>query len=478
MLVYRHGAEEVLGDIDATFPVSLNKRQHMLDEHGFENLPEDEALQVAETMLAFYDHSQLLHRVRTMANTYILAVLGGSGVATPCLVQALASCSKRPPMEVRLLGRTASKLSLVASLADKLASKADIALTVRHTTDLARGLDGVDMVLNQIRVGGYEARAIDESFPHTFGIPGEETFGPGGMNNARRTVPVVLELCREVEKAAPRALVLNLTNPSSYIQYAIQRYTSLCCVGVCDSPTWLADSIASVLDVAREELWVGYIGMHHFGWVTEVTHAGRDMMPELLARVDTLPGLQVDVDIVRATRAVPTSYFKYYYHHDRMLAAQEGKPTRAEQLILLQENILTDLARPGLQELPESLQQRGAVWYDKIIVPVLMSYLQDSHDVHILNVGNGTTLPWMPAESIVELPVEVSRDGFTPVKPPRLPRDLRAMLQVNAAFEMLWVEAIVERSYEKALRAMMLNHLVTSLDQARAILDKIWAWKG
>jgi alpha-galactosidase/6-phospho-beta-glucosidase family protein len=80
----------------------------------------------------------------------------------------------------------------------------------------------------------------------------------------------------------------------------------------------------------------------------------------------------------------------------------------------------------------------------------------------------------MPAEAIVELPVLVGRDGFQPLEPPSAPPDVQAMLRTNAAFEMLWVEAVVERSYDKALRAMALNHLVRDLDQARAILEEIW----
>ena len=47
-------------------------------------------------------------------------------------------------------------------------------------------------------------------------------------------------------------------------------------------------------------------------------------------------------------------------------------------------------------------------------------------------------------------------------------------MRLNATFEMLWVEAVVEKDYNKALRAMMLNHLVHNLDQAKAILDEIW----
>jgi 6-phospho-beta-glucosidase len=409
-----------------------------------------------------------------MVETVKLSVLGGSGVATPGLIQVLVDVDQRPPMEVVLLGRTADKLERVAALGRRLAERASVPLTVKHTTDLRMGLEGSDYVLNQIRVGGYEARAYDESFPQEFGIPGEETFGPGGMNNALRTIPVTLEHCELIEEVAPETLLINLTNPSSFIQYAISHYTNVQVVGVCDSPVWLAGAVAALAGAPLDEVWVGYVGMHHFGWVTEASWRGRDIMPEVLKKIEGMPGLPVDADIVHAMGAIPTSYFKYYYHSDRMLAKQRGVETRAEQLLELQDEILQDLQKEDLDEIPASLMSRGAGWYEKIIVPVLLAHINDAKEVFIVNVRNGKAVPWMPEDAIVEIPTLVTRQGFYPTQPPKAPLDVQAMVRLNAAFEMLWVEAIVEKSYAKALRAMMLNHLVGNLDQARGILKEIW----
>lgn len=411
-----------------------------------------------------------------MADSVKLAVLGGSGVATPGLIHALLQATDRPAMEIRLIGRSADKLERVAALSQGLAKKAqaDPPLEVRHTTDLHRGLEGVDYVLNQIRVGGYQARADDETFPQAFGLPGEETVGPGGMNNARRSIPVTLEQCKVIEQVAPQALFINLTNPSSFIQYAVSHYTRVQAIGTCDSPVGLAQMIAAALGTTADELWVGYIGMHHFGWVTEVHWNGQDAMPQLLEKIDQVPGLPVDADLVRAIGALPTSYLKYFYHPDRMLAGQKGKRPRAEQLLAMQEQILDDLQQDGLDELPDSLIQRGAAWYERIIVPVLLAHANDTRQVFIVNVVNGTTVPWMPAEAIVELPTVVTRQAFYALEPAHVPPDLQAIIRTNAAMEMLWVEAVVEDDYDKALRAMVLNRMIQDLDQARAVLKEIW----
>ena len=161
-----------------------------------------------------------------------LAVLGGSSIASPLLVQELAKREDRSPIVVCLIGRTTDKLKKVASASASYAADAKVPLKIYIETDPLKGLEGSHYILNQIRAGGYSARAYDESFPKKYGILGEETFGPGGMNNALRTIPVVLEYCRIVEQVAPNALMLNLTNPNSYIQYAASRYTKVNIVSI------------------------------------------------------------------------------------------------------------------------------------------------------------------------------------------------------------------------------------------------------
>ena len=403
-----------------------------------------------------------------------LTVLGGSSIATPLLVQELVKRADRPPFDVCLVGRTRDKLEKVAAASAKLAEGAQTPLAITFETDTRKGLDGADYVLNQIRVGGYAARAFDERFPKQFGIMGEETYGPGGMSNALRTIPVVLDYCREIEASAPQAVVLNLTNPNSFIQYAATRYSKVNIVGVCDSPVGIGEGIAEMLNVPYGDLWIEYVGMHHFGWVVKAIYKGRDMLPEILAKLEQVPGLPVDAEIARAMGGIPTSYFKYYYHANRVFEKQQGQDkVRAEQLMELEAQVIKDF-ESGVEGLPQALMSRGAHWYGAIVAPVMLAHANNANEVYTLNVVNGTTIKWMPENAIVETPTLVSGHGFTPLSPADAPPDLQAMVRLNAAFEMLWVKAVVEKDYGKALRAMMLNHLVQNLDQAKAILKEIW----
>jgi len=410
----------------------------------------------------------------SMSRNIKVVVLGGSGVVTPELVDVLVQEGQRPPLDLVLVGRTREKLEVVGRLCQRMAERATAELKVSFTTDIEAALDGADYVINQIRVGDLKARAFDESFPQEFGIPGEETVGPGGFANALRTVPVVLDYCRLVERLAPKALILNQTNPSSVIQYAITRYTQVSAIGLCNSPVDLIKGIAAVLDAPLEELSISYVGMHHFGWVTKVRWKGEDMMPVVLEKAGDRFG--VDPEVIQAIGAIPCPYFRYFFHPDRMLAKQQGRKPRAEELLQMYAAMLEEYKGWASAEKPESLAKRGALWYKEIVVPVLLAIINDSREQFTVNVVNNSTIPFLPGEAIVEVPTIVGLNEIRPltVDVEAIPPDVVAMLQLNCAYEMLMVEAIVERSYPKALRALLLSSLVSSADQAKGILDRIW----
>lgn len=410
-----------------------------------------------------------------MAEKIRFVVLGGSSIASPALIDALLhSAGQRPPIEVVLHGRTRQKLEMVSGVCQQMIHERPGDLDVGYTTNLEEALEGADYILNQIRVGGLKARALDETFPREFGIPGEETIGPGGFNNALRTIPVVLEWCKVIERVAPDALMLNLTNPSSVVQYAVTRYPKVRVVGICNTPLDLSHYVAKVLDVGLEQLSLDYVGMHHFGFITGARRDGQDVMAQVLERVAEFPELGIDTEIIQALGAVPCPYLRYFFHPDRMLAKQQGKPARAEQLLELQDSILAEYAHHTGGQMPEALAKRGANWYEKIIVPVLLALINNTRERFIVNVVNRRTVPFLPEQAIVETACTVGADGATPMVGGVAPADVQAMIQLNCAYEMLAAEGIAERDRKKALRALLLSPLVPSADVAQAIMERIW----
>jgi len=415
----------------------------------------------------------------SVAGKIRFVVLGGSGVASPELVDVLLrSAGQRPPIEVVLHGRTRRKLEIVGGICREMARERPGDLEISYTTDLEEALEGADYVLNQVRVGGLKARAFDETFPREFGIPGGDTVGPGGFSNALRTIPVVLEQCRVIERVAPDALILNLTNPSSVIQYAVTRYSKVRVISLCNTPLDLAHYVARVLGVPLGQLSLDYVGMHHFGFVTGARWEGRDVMTVVLERVAGFPELGIDAEIIQALGVVPCPYLRYFFHPDRMLARQMGKPTRAERLLELQDSILGEYAHWTGGPKPPALTQRGASWYEKIVVPVLLALINDTREQIIVNVVNGRTVPFLPKPAIVEVACIVGADGAMPLSVGRVPPEVWAMIELNCVYEILAAEGIAECDRRKALRALLLSPLVPSADVARAVLERIWPAGG
>ncbi len=410
-----------------------------------------------------------------------LVVLGGSGVATPALAEALAKCPGRTvAVEMVLVGRSQDKLQKVAAIARLLAGS-DPLLSISSTTDVDAALAGALLVLNQVRVGGLEARAFDESYPRELGLPGEETVGPGGFANACRTVPVVLDYARRIERLAPEAQLITFSNPASLVQYAITHYTRVPTIGLCDAPITLVSNIAKALGVPAAELGIEYVGMHHFGWVVGIWWRGRDLLPQALARAGEIVK-DVDPSIIQAMGAIPCPYLRFVFHPDRMLAKTMGKRTRAEELLDLQEEILADYDRAlDSGSRPTALDRRGAHWYNVIIAPVLTALIEGRFGSRppapvrfAINLVNGQAVPWLPREAIVEVPSLVQEGQVRPLATAAVPADVRALLEANCAYEMLAAEAIVERNRSKALRALLVNPIRHTYEQANAVLDRVW----
>jgi 6-phospho-beta-glucosidase len=404
-----------------------------------------------------------------------IVVLGGSGVATPDLAAALAESPGRTrPIDLVLVGRSRQKLETVAGIARLMAGQ-DPLLQVHAETDAQRALEGAELILNQIRAGGLEARAFDETFPHAFGLPGEETVGPGGFANASRTIPVVLEYARLIEKVCPKATLLTFSNPSSLVQYAICKYTSLKPVGMCDAPINLIQNIAAAIDARVEDLVVDYAGMHHFGWVTGVWKNGNDVLPRVLQNAEKAAP-DVDPAVTRALGVIPGFYLNYIFHPERVLAKKMGKPARAEELLDLQDELMAEFsACLARGEKPAGLAKRKARWYRAIIAPVLLALAEGRTEQHILNVVNGGVIPWLPREAVVEVPTLIQGKRFRPLAVGPVPAEVQAWTSANCAYEMQAVEAIVERSREKALKALLLNPAIRNYEQARQTLEQAWS---
>ncbi|MGD0686964.1 MAG: hypothetical protein ABSA03_17845 [Streptosporangiaceae bacterium] len=398
-----------------------------------------------------------------------LAVLGGSAVATVQLVESLADWpggeARRPArLELVLHGRS-ERLEPVAAACRLRAEALGLPVSVRAERALQAALDGAGVVLNQIRAGGLQARSWDESFPQAAGIPGEETMGPGGLACAVRTVSALRPVWAEVSRSAADALIVNLTNPAGIVAQAARAEFGLGIVTVCDSPLVLLDAIGRRLRRPQDQVRARYAGLNHVGWY----------VPEAPGELDLLHGLVDGLDpaLPALYEAVPGPYLRYYAHPDRMLAAQRGRPTRAQELLRIQRETADFYVRGAVPPAWE----RTAPWYSLAVVPLLDAWLNGSERVLIVGLPNGSRVPWLPGDVIVEGPaLAVAAGSIEPLAVAGLPDLPRGLLARHAAYERLAAAALAgQPSVAGLTRALLANPMVASFDQASALAAAILA---
>jgi 6-phospho-beta-glucosidase len=153
-----------------------------------------------------------------------LTIVGGGGFRVPLIYGALIDMAPRLSFEeVVLHDIDAGRLQRIGSVLEGVAEEKGARLPVRTTTDLSDAVEGADYVFCAIRVGKLEGRVVDESVPLTHGVLGQETTGPGGICFALRTIPVMVDLAQVIAERAPRAWLINFTNPAGWWGSATRR---------------------------------------------------------------------------------------------------------------------------------------------------------------------------------------------------------------------------------------------------------------
>ena len=204
-------------------------------------------------------------------------------------------------------------------------------------------------------------------------------------------------------------------------------------------------------------------------------------MPLALERIDRLGYLSEDASYIRASHAIPLPYVRYYLYPERILAQQQGKTPHARQVQALEEELLAqyeriDEANDGGAPVLAAVAKRGAIWYSAIVVPVLDALINDHPSTWIVNVASRHLVPWLPPDTVLEVPCRIDARGAHPLPLPEylLPAELRTLLYSLALYEELVAPAIVEQNRDLALRALIAHPMVRTVERAERVLDAVW----
>jgi 6-phospho-beta-glucosidase len=404
-----------------------------------------------------------------------VAVVGGGSTYTPELVEGLGARTERLPIdELALLDVDAERLEVVGGLARRMLERLSWSGRLVPTTDADAALDGADFVLIQLRVGGQAARLVDETLPPRFGTIGQETTGAGGFAKALRTVPVVLELAERVtRRSASGAWIVDFTNPVGIVTQALLDDGHRA-IGLCNVAIGIQRRMAERYGVEPERVELEHVGLNHLSWVRAVRVDGVDRLPELLDHDgDGARDMGFPVELLRALRALPSYYLRYYYLHDAMLAEQKQGHSRAEEVIGIEARLLEMYRDPELDVKPALLAHRGGAFYSEAAAQLMASLHDGAGDVQVVDTRNQGALPDLPDDAVVEVPARIDRDGAHPVSLGPLPPEMRGLIQQVKAYEELTIRAARTGDRDVALRALMANPLVGRWQVAAPLLDAL-----
>jgi len=406
-----------------------------------------------------------------------IAVVGAGSTYTPELIEGFARRAGVLAVdELVLQDVSADRLDVVGGLARRILATQRFPGRLVTTTSLESAVDGAVAVLVQLRVGGQEARLVDETLPGRFGLLGQETTGPGGFAKALRTVPVVLEIADTVAKLArPDAWIVDFTNPVGIVTRALLDAGHRA-VGLCNSAIGFQRRLAGFFGVDPDRVRLDHAGLNHLTWIRKVEVDGVDRLAELLDPAElgeVAAGSGLPPELLQTLRAIPSYYLHYFYCTDEAVQAQASGPQRAEQVLEIERTLLEMYADPALDHKPALLEQRGGAYYSEAAAALVTSLLTGDGGHHYVDVRNDGTLAGLPAEAVVEVPAVVDTAGPHPVPVDPLPPEMLGVVQAVTAYEVLTIEAARTGDRRTALRALLANPLVRQWDVAVPLLDAL-----
>jgi len=383
----------------------------------------------------------------------------------------------------------AGRLDLARRIVERLVELSGKAWRVDASTERLDVLANTDYVINSIEVAGLKNVRFDYDIPMRYGVDQciGDTIGPGGIFKALRTGPAWLDIVSDVQRIAPKAAILNYTNPMSILTLAALRTVDLPVVGLCHSVQGTSRQLADYLGIDYADMTWECAGINHNAWFTKLELAGEDLYPRLRDRA-RLPEIY-EQDPVRfevmldlgAFVTESSGHFSEYVPYFRKRPDLIQRYTRAGYLG--ESGFYANNGPRWRRENDESIEAmlRGdkpvplarSLEYGADIIEAIECGRSASIHGNVLNNGSIDNLP----EGCVEVECRVDRDGIKAQHFGALPEQLAALNRAHMAVHELVVDALIERDRQKAKYALMLDPLtaaVCSVDEIDRLFEEMW----
>lgn len=445
-----------------------------------------------------------------------LTVLGGGGVRSPFLAKSLAlQVNKIGVTSVVFMDNNDKKLQIYGNLSKEIFEKLNDKVKFSITSDPIEALKDADYIITTIRVGEEEGRVKDERVALKNGVLGQETTGPGGFSFSIRSIPIILDYCKMIEKYSSKdAILFNFTNPSGLVTQAIQKSGfSKKFFGICDAPSELIREICHIIGEKEENVKIDCFGLNHLSWFRNIQVNGKDITKSIIENPKIYKETEMryfDVDLVHLSDdMLLNEYLYFYYYREKAVQAivDSGK-TRGEQILEINNkmyNALKDIdihndldkafeiyfsylieressymaRESGVEKsnkrevipLSEFLKLPDSGGYAGVAIDILEAASNNHNKRVVVSVKNNGALEFLDYNDVVEISCTIDENGnAVPIKMNNIPKMQENLIKDVKLYENLTVEAIFEKSIQKAIKALTVHPLVNSYSIAKSIV--------
>ena len=445
-----------------------------------------------------------------------VAVIGAGSVSfTKKLVNDLLFDEAFQDAEFRLMDIDPDRLDFAGNTMRLVNERRGANATFLPTTDRIKALDGADFVITVLQVGGDPTTQVDFEVcrQHGLKLVIGDSMGVPGISRALRTIPVMLDICRDMERVCPDAHLLNYTNPMGMLLAAMLRGSSIKSVGLCHGVFGTARKLAKLIDVPYDRIDYLCAGINHMAFFLKFEAGGKDAYPLIRQAFDTT---QKDEELVRQEMFRRLGYFmtESSYHlaeyvpyfltsnalieeydvavDEYLLRSAENVEIyrKVEQAFREGKNLLADggkirfkprsRMRLGHAEYGEevtafSIPNRPSGEYAADICHAIATGEPFSFNGNVLNTGLITNLPH---NTCVEVPCLVDRNGIQPTHVGELPPQCAALIQTNLNVQELVTRGMLEQNRDYIYQAALLSPLAAAVLPSKeiyALMDDLLA---
>jgi alpha-galactosidase len=422
----------------------------------------------------------------------ITCIGAGSTIFAKNLIGDILSFPELAGSTISLFDIDRERLHTSEIVAHKLAQALEAHPVIEATTDRRKALDGADYAICMIQVGGYKpSTVIDFEMPKKYGLRQTiaDTLGIGGIFRGLRPIPVLLDMCSDMQELCPDVTFLQYVNPMAMNCWAISRASQIKTVGLCHSVQHTSGELAHDIGVPVEDINYICAGINHMAFYLKFERDGQDLYPlirQVLDQGRVPDGNRVRYEIFRRLGYFVTESSEHFSEYTPWFIKRD-RPDLIERFNIPLDEYITrcerqlagwEQLRAQMEQSDASLEVQRSPEYGSLIIHSLET---GTPRVVYGNLPNRNLIDNLPQGCCVEVPCLVDKNGLQPTKIGALPPQLAALMQTNVNVQSLTVEAALTYNREHIYHAAMLDpHTAAELDleQIHALVDDLIAAHG